>query len=83
MIALARPTGPARHPVRTSNGLGEWLPNSIAHRGARSSPSAIQQCVRAVDHFGSWLVAERIDELPSPPLRYRADDDPLRFLEGL
>ena len=25
----------------------------------------------------------RIEELPSTPLRYRADDDLLRFLEGL
>jgi integrase/recombinase XerD len=25
----------------------------------------------------------RIEEMPSPPLRYRADDDLLRFLEGL
>ena len=25
----------------------------------------------------------RIEEMPSPPLRYRADDELLRFLEGL
>jgi integrase/recombinase XerD len=25
----------------------------------------------------------RIEELPSPPVRYRADDELLRFLEGL
>jgi integrase/recombinase XerD len=29
------------------------------------------------------LALSRIEEMPSPPLRYRADDELLRFLEGL
>jgi hypothetical protein len=81
MIAVARPTGPACHRVRTNHRLGDGLPNSIAYRDARSSLSTIQQCVRAVEHFGSRLVAERIEELPIPPLRYRADDEQLERIE--
>jgi site-specific recombinase XerD len=44
-----------------ANPLGNWLPNYIAYLDARGHPpSTIQQHVRAVEHFGSWLAAERI-----------------------
>ena len=44
-----------------ANPLGNWLPNYIAYLDARGhSPNTIQQCVRAVEHFGSWLASEHL-----------------------
>jgi hypothetical protein len=44
-----------------ANPLGAWLPNYIAYLDARGHPrSTIRRCVRAVEHFGTWLDSQHI-----------------------
>jgi integrase/recombinase XerD len=44
-----------------ANPLGAWLPNYIAYLDARGHPrSTIRRCVRAVEHFGTWLASQHI-----------------------
>ena len=44
-----------------ANPLGGWLPDYISYLDARGHPrSTIRRCVRAVEHFGIWLVSQHI-----------------------
>jgi len=44
-----------------ANPLGPWLPNYCAYlEGCGHLPKIIQQSVRAVEHFGSWLASEHL-----------------------
>lgn len=54
--------------------IAQWL----GHEGTATTHQYIEANLAMKERALS-----RIEELPSPPLRYRADDDLLRFLEGL
>jgi integrase/recombinase XerD len=44
-----------------ANPLGSWIPTYVAYLDARGHPrSTIRRCVRAVEHFGTWLDSQHI-----------------------
>jgi integrase/recombinase XerD len=44
-----------------ANPLGNWIPAYVAYLETRGHPrSTVRRCVRAIEHFGTWLASERI-----------------------
>ena len=66
---------PSRRDRVLANPLGNWLPDYIAYLVARGHPpSLIQEYVRSVEHFGSWLASEHLapEERSPGPLSARS-----------